>query len=47
VHRRYFICDNKLKILGWKERTSWEDGLQRTIDWCAQHAQRAAQLHIG
>jgi len=31
--RRYFICDKKLAALGWKERTSWEDGLKMTIDW--------------
>jgi UDP-glucose 4,6-dehydratase len=31
--RRYFICDKKLHALGWEEKTSWEDGLQRTIDW--------------
>ena len=30
---RYFICDKKLAALGWKEATSWEDGLRKTIDW--------------
>ena len=30
---RYFICDKKLAALGWKETTSWKDGLQRTVDW--------------
>jgi UDP-glucose 4,6-dehydratase len=31
--RRYFICDKKLAALGWVERTSWEDGLHKTIEW--------------
>ena len=31
--RRYFIGGGKLAALGWSERTSWEEGLRRTIDW--------------
>ncbi|PNW86369.1 hypothetical protein CHLRE_02g083800v5 [Chlamydomonas reinhardtii] len=31
--RRYYIGSNKLGALGWTERTSWEDGLKKTIDW--------------
>lgn len=31
--RRYYIGSDKLATLGWVERTSWEDGLKRTIDW--------------
>ena len=31
--RRYFICDKKLAALGWKETTSWEVGLKKTVDW--------------
>ena len=31
--RRYFICDRKLAALGWKETTSWEEGLRKTVDW--------------
>ena len=30
---RYFISDEKLAALGWREKTSWEDGLKKTIDW--------------
>ncbi|CAH2056860.1 unnamed protein product [Thlaspi arvense] len=30
---RYFLDDEKLKILGWSERTSWEEGLKKTIEW--------------
>lgn len=35
--RRYYICDDKLALLGWKERTSWEDGLKKTVDWYLKH----------
>lgn len=31
--QRYFISDDKLLALGWKERTPWKEGLKRTIDW--------------
>lgn len=31
--RRYYICDKKLLALGWKEKTSWEEGLAKTIQW--------------
>lgn len=31
--RRYYIGSSKLGSLGWRERTSWEDGLRKTIDW--------------
>lgn len=31
--RRYYICDNKLAELGWKEHTPWEEGLKKTVDW--------------
>eukprot|EP00882_Tetradesmus_deserticola_P001046 GHRQ01001132.1.p1 GENE.GHRQ01001132.1~~GHRQ01001132.1.p1 ORF type:complete len:365 (+),score=185.19 GHRQ01001132.1:266-1360(+) len=42
--RRYYIGNSKLHGLGWSERTSWEDGLKRTIDWymgtgCAEYWQ--------
>ena len=35
--RRYYICDKKLAALGWTEKTSWEDGLKKTIDWYLEH----------
>jgi UDP-glucose 4,6-dehydratase len=35
--RRYYICDNKLGSLGWKERTPWEEGLQKTVQWYLDH----------
>ncbi|KAI9114691.1 hypothetical protein K1719_014389 [Acacia pycnantha] len=31
--QRYYLDDQKLKGLGWFERTSWEEGLQRTMEW--------------
>lgn len=31
--QRYFLDHTKLKNLGWSERTSWEDGLKKTMDW--------------
>ena len=39
--RRYYICDNKLGTLGWKERTPWEDGLKRTVEWYLKHGFQA------
>lgn len=35
---RYFICDQKLAALGWKERTSWEQGVRQTVDWYLSHS---------
>lgn len=31
--QRYFLDDKKLKDLGWCERTIWEEGLRKTMDW--------------
>ncbi|CAI9787685.1 unnamed protein product [Fraxinus pennsylvanica] len=31
--QRYFLDTQKLKNLGWSERTSWEDGLRLTAEW--------------
>jgi UDP-glucose 4,6-dehydratase len=31
--QRYFLDDQKLKVLGWSERTSWSDGLAKTMEW--------------
>ncbi|KAJ7963893.1 trifunctional UDP-glucose 4,6-dehydratase/UDP-4-keto-6-deoxy-D-glucose 3,5-epimerase/UDP-4-keto-L-rhamnose-reductase RHM1-like [Quillaja saponaria] len=31
--QRYFLDDEKLKNLGWFERTSWEEGLRKTMEW--------------
>ncbi|KAL6888953.1 hypothetical protein ACP4OV_009979 [Aristida adscensionis] len=31
--QRYFLDDEKLKSLGWAERTPWEEGLRKTMEW--------------
>ncbi|KAL8510053.1 hypothetical protein ACS0TY_017035 [Phlomoides rotata] len=31
--QRYFLDDQKLKHLGWSEKTTWEEGLRKTIEW--------------
>ena len=43
--RRYFICDKKLGMLGWKEKHTWEEGLQKTIDWYLKHGLDAYWEH--
>ncbi|KAL1925057.1 uncharacterized protein VTP21DRAFT_4711 [Calcarisporiella thermophila] len=35
--QRYSVDSSKLEQLGWKARTSFEEGLQRTIAWYRQH----------
>ncbi|KAH6780727.1 rhamnose biosynthesis 1 [Perilla frutescens var. hirtella] len=31
--QRYFLDSRKLKNLGWSEKTKWEDGLKKTMEW--------------
>ncbi|KAJ4707713.1 Trifunctional UDP-glucose 4,6-dehydratase/UDP-4-keto-6-deoxy-D-glucose 3,5-epimerase/UDP-4-keto-L-rhamnose-reductase RHM1 [Melia azedarach] len=31
--QRYFLDDQKLKRLGWQEKTPWEEGLKLTMEW--------------
>ncbi|GJY28380.1 trifunctional UDP-glucose 4,6-dehydratase/UDP-4-keto-6-deoxy-D-glucose 3,5-epimerase/UDP-4-keto-L-rhamnose-reductase RHM1, partial [Tanacetum coccineum] len=31
--QRYFLDDEKLKCLGWSERTTWQEGLKKTMEW--------------
>jgi dTDP-glucose 4,6-dehydratase len=31
--KRYYICDKKLKKLGWTQTTDIDDGLKKTIEW--------------
>jgi dTDP-glucose 4,6-dehydratase len=33
---RYAVDDTKLRDLGWVQRTSFDDGLKRTVDWYAR-----------
>jgi UDP-glucose 4,6-dehydratase len=36
--QRYFLDDAKLKELGWQERTTWEEGLRKTLQWYTSHS---------
>jgi UDP-glucose 4,6-dehydratase len=45
--QRYFISDDKLLSLGWMERTSWQDGLKKTIDWYVKTGQYASYWDNG
>jgi UDP-glucose 4,6-dehydratase len=31
--QRCFLDDEKLESLGWAERTPWEEGLRKTMEW--------------
>ena len=31
--RRYSVSDARLRALGWYQRVSWEDGIDKTISW--------------
>ncbi|CAL0323108.1 unnamed protein product [Lupinus luteus] len=31
--KRYFLDDEKLKNLGWEDKTCWEEGLEMTTEW--------------
>lgn len=31
--KRYYVCDKKLRELGWEHKIDWKDGLQQTIKW--------------
>ncbi|CAN0897340.1 Trifunctional UDP-glucose 4,6-dehydratase/UDP-4-keto-6-deoxy-D-glucose 3,5-epimerase/UDP-4-keto-L-rhamnose-reductase RHM1 [Linum grandiflorum] len=35
--QRYYLDDQKLKSLGWCERTTWEEGLKKTMEWYVTH----------
>ncbi|XP_044481079.1 trifunctional UDP-glucose 4,6-dehydratase/UDP-4-keto-6-deoxy-D-glucose 3,5-epimerase/UDP-4-keto-L-rhamnose-reductase RHM1 [Mangifera indica] len=35
--QRYFLDDQKLKNLGWSERTTWQEGLRKTMEWYTQN----------
>ncbi|EFJ09348.1 hypothetical protein SELMODRAFT_129972 [Selaginella moellendorffii] len=35
--QRYFLDDKKLKDLGWRERTTWDEGLLKTMQWYTSH----------
>jgi UDP-glucose 4,6-dehydratase len=35
--QRYFVDGEKLRKLGWSERTPWEEGLKKTVEWYANN----------
>lgn len=35
--QRYFLDDQKLKNLGWMEKTTWEEGLRKTMEWYVEN----------
>jgi dTDP-glucose 4,6-dehydratase len=35
--KRYFICDKKLRVLGWKPTVDFNRGLVKTIEWYTEH----------
>ena len=37
--RRYAMRDERVRALGWRPQTSFEDGLNRTIAWYREHAE--------
>lgn len=37
--KRYFICDQKLKSLGWAQQTPFTEGLKKTIQWYEQYGE--------
>lgn len=47
--KRYFLDDQKLKRLGWEERTPWVEGLKKTMEWYTKNSDWwgdvAAALH--
>jgi dTDP-glucose 4,6-dehydratase len=38
--KRYYICDKKLRELGWNQKTKFEDGLDMTIAWYKEFAEK-------
>jgi UDP-glucose 4,6-dehydratase len=30
---RYWMCNKKLRALGWEEETTWEEGMNKTVEW--------------
>ena len=41
---RYTIDSTKLHELGWKETTSWEEGLKTTVEWFQEHSSRYGNI---
>jgi dTDP-glucose 4,6-dehydratase len=45
--RRYGIDGSKLRSLGWRHRTSFEDGLAATVDWFRRNESWWRQIKAG
>ena len=41
---RYTIDSSKLQALGWDERTPWEEGLRKTVEWYKLHTGRFGDI---
>ena len=41
---RYHINSDRLFELGWREQVSWQEGLQRTVEWYRKHAARYGDI---
>jgi len=41
---RYTVNTEALKKLGWKELVSWEEGLNKTVDWYKQYRERYGNI---
>ena len=41
---RYTIDSSKLQALGWDERTPWEEGLRKTVEWYKLHTGRFGNI---
>ena len=41
---RYTVNSEALKQLGWEELVSWEDGLNKTVDWYKQYTGRYGNI---
>jgi len=41
---RYTIDSSKLQKLGWVERTTWAEGLRKTVDWYKMHTSRFGDI---
>ncbi|XP_039252866.1 dTDP-D-glucose 4,6-dehydratase-like [Styela clava] len=38
--RRYTMNSNKMKLLGWEQKVTWEEGIEETIRWHEEHPDR-------
>jgi UDP-glucose 4,6-dehydratase len=41
---RYTINSDKLNQLGWREETSWEEGLKQTVEWYKENTKRYGNI---